>query len=238
MIIIPAIDIINGRAVRLYQGNYHKVEVVGENILDIAECFKKEGAKYIHLVDLDGAKQGKIINKEIINKIVQCIKVPIEVGGGIRTYDQIRELIENGVSRVILGTAALDNEELLINSVRDFKEKIAVGIDCKKGYLCGNGWVENSGIHYIDFIKKMEEKGVENIIVTDIDKDGTLDGVNIDFIKQVKNITTMRITASGGIKDIRDIVQLKEIGIYGAITGKAIYNGNLNLKEAIEICKE
>lgn len=238
MIVIPAIDIINGKAVRLYQGNYNNVQVIGENVLDIAKYFVKEGASYIHIVDLDGAKQGKAVNKEIINDIARSIDIPIEIGGGIRSYEDIKSFIDKGISRVILGTVILKDEKMLRDAVRDFREKIAIGIDCKDGFLYVNGWLKNTGIYYTDFIKKIERIGVENIVVTDIDKDGTLNGVNIDFIKKVKNITNMNITASGGIKDLSDIKQLNELDIYGAITGKAIYNGRLNLKAAFNICKK
>ena len=152
--------------------------------------------------------------------------------------EEVEYLIENGVSKVILGTSAIENQELLIKAVKKFREKIAIGIDCKRGYLCVNGWLKESKIYYTDFIKKLEELGIENIIVTDINRDGTMEGTNLQLIEDIKNITSMKVTASGGIKDIKDIEALKNIDIYAAITGKAVYNGSLNLKEAITICKE
>ena len=218
MIIIPAIDIIDGKPVRLYQGDYDKKEIVGKDILEIAKSFEETGAEYIHLVDLDGAKVGKLVNKEIIIKVAKEINVPVEVGGGIRTYEDIKYLIDNGVSRVILGTVAMEDSEFVKTVVNEFGEKIAVGVDCKNEYLCGRGWLQESRIHYISFSKKMEDLGVKNIILTDISKDGTL-------------------TASGGVAGSDDIKELKKLNIYGVIVGKAIYSGYINLKEAIDLCK-
>lgn len=237
MIIIPAIDIIDGKAVRLYQGDYNKKEFIGSNIFDIAKKFEEDGAEYIHLVDLDGAKSGKIINKKTIMKLAKQLNVPIEVGGGIRNYNDIEELINHGVSRIILGTVALEDEKFLSELVKDFGSKIAVGVDCKKGYVCTNGWFEESKIHYIDFSKKMKEIGVGNIILTDISKDGTLTGVNISMIKELKKSVDINITASGGVKDYYDIKELKELNIYGVIVGKALYSGNIELNKAIDLCR-
>ena len=238
MIVIPAIDIIGGQAVRLYKGDYSKKEIIGQKVMDIAKYFNEIGAGAIHMVDLDGAKEGHMVNGEIITKVAKLVDVPVEAGGGIRAYEDIEYLVENGVSKVILGTSAIENQELLIKAVKKFREKIAIGIDCKRGYLCVNGWLKESKIYYTDFIKKLEELGIENIIVTDINRDGTMEGTNLQLIEDIKNITSMKVTASGGIKDIKDIEALKNIDIYAAITGKAVYNGSLNLKEAITICKE
>ncbi|SFC77209.1 1-(5-phosphoribosyl)-5-[(5-phosphoribosylamino)methylideneamino]imidazole-4-carboxamide isomerase [Clostridium uliginosum] len=238
MIILPAIDIINGQAVRLYQGDYNKKEVVAEDIFDIAKSFESLGADYLHLVDLDGAKDGKCINHEIVLKIAKKLNIPLELGGGIRTFETIKKLINNGVSRVILGTIAIEDKELLKRAVDCYKEKIAVGIDCKNGYAYGRGWLEGSKLNYIDFAKDMENIGVKNIIVTDISKDGTLEGPNVDMLKELKKVVNIDITASGGICDIGNIKDLMNIDMYGAITGKAIYSGTLSLKEAIDVCKK
>lgn len=234
MIVIPAIDIIDGKPVRLYKGQYDKKEIVGEDAVKIAEGFEKAGAKYIHIVDLDGAKEGYLINKKVIAQIRKAVTVPMEVGGGIRTYEDVEYLINNGVNRVILGTVAIEDKKLLEKSVENFKEKIAVGIDCKNGYLCGRGWINESNINYLDFIKYLESIGISNIIVTDIDKDGTLEGVNKEFINSIVKNTKIKVTASGGVRDIKDIISLNEMNIYGAIVGKSIYNGNLNLNQAIK----
>ena len=249
MIIIPAIDIIDGKPVRLYQGDYDKKEIVGKDILEIAKSFEETGAEYIHLVDLDGAKVGKLVNKEIIIKVAKEINVPVEVGGGIRTYEDIKYLIDNGVSRVILGTVAMEDSEFVKTVVNEFGEKIAVGVDCKNEYLCGRGWLQESRIHYISFSKKMEDLGiikgtrillnlgVKNIILTDISKDGTLKGTNIDMLKKLSENVKINLTASGGVAGSDDIKELKKLNIYGVIVGKAIYSGYINLKEAIDLCK-
>ncbi|MCQ2969572.1 MAG: 1-(5-phosphoribosyl)-5-[(5-phosphoribosylamino)methylideneamino]imidazole-4-carboxamide isomerase [Clostridium sp.] len=238
MIIIPTIDIIAGNAVRLYKGDYSKKEIVEQSVMNIAKYFNEVGVDAIHMVDLDGAKEGHMVNAEIIIKVAKCVDIPIEVGGGIRNYKDIEFLIDNGVSKVILGTSAIENEQLLIKSVKNFGDKISIGIDCKNGYLCTNGWIKESSIYYIDFIKKIESIGIENVIVTDINRDGTMKGINLELIENIKNITSMKVTASGGIKDIKDIESLKKRDIYAAIVGKAVYNGNLNLKEAINVCKK
>ena len=236
MIVIPAIDIIGGKAVRLYQGDYRKKEIVGNDIFDIAKGFEKNGAEYIHLVDLDGAKKGRLINKKIILNLAKELTTPIEVGGGIRNYKEVEELINHGVSRVIIGTAALEDKEFVSGIVRDFGDKIAVGVDCKKGYICTKGWLEESNVHYIEFCKSMENIGVKNIILTDISKDGTLEGTNISMVKQLKEYVSVNIIASGGVRDNYDIRKLNDLDIYGVIIGKALYSGNIDLKKSINLC--
>ena len=238
MIIIPAIDIIDGKPVRLYQGDYNKKEIVAEDVFDTSKNFEDLGAQWVHLVDLDGAKKGKLVNSNIIIKVAQSLSIPVEVGGGIRNFADIKYLIDNGVSRVILGTSAMEDENLLKKALREYGEKIAVGIDCKDGYACGRGWLQESSIHYIEFAKRLEKLGVKNIIVTDISKDGTLDGPNVDMLHELKKEVSMNITASGGIRDISNIKALKEIDVYGAITGKAIYAKTLSLEEAIKVTRE
>lgn len=237
MIILPAIDIIDGQAVRLYQGDYSKKEVVASDIFETAKSFEAAGAGYVHLVDLDGAKSGSNKNHELVLKIASMINTPVELGGGIRSFETVKYLLDNGVSRVILGTAAMEDEELLKRSVDTYGEKIAVGIDCKNGKVYGRGWLEGSNLDYIDFAKKMESIGVKNIIVTDISKDGTLEGPNVEMLKKLKDTVNIDITASGGIRDIDNIKELNAIDLYGAITGKAIYSGTLSLEEAIEAVK-
>lgn len=238
MIIIPAIDIIDGKPVRLYQGDYNKKEVVAEDILETAKSFEKLGAGYVHLVDLDGAKKGQLVNGEVIIKVAKTLDIPVEVGGGIRSLETIDYLLTNGVSRVILGTSAMEDEEMLKTAVLKYKEKIAVGIDCKDGYAYGRGWLEGSSLYYIDFAKKLEKIGVKNVIVTDISKDGTLEGPNVEMLKKLSEEVNMDITASGGIRDIDNIKALNDLNLYGAITGKAIYAKTLSLEEAIKVTKE
>ena len=238
MIIIPAIDIIDGKPVRLYQGDYNKKEVVGQDVLKIAKNFEIAGAEYIHLVDLEGAKKGKLINNKIIIEVAKSVNLPIEVGGGIRKYENIKYLIDNGISRVILGTVAIENLDFVKRALDKFGDKISIGVDCKNGYLCGRGWLKESKFNYIDFSKEMEKMGVDNIILTDISRDGTLQGVNIGMLKKLNENICMNITSSGGIAKIDDIRELKNLNIYGVIIGKALYSKHINLKEAIDLCKE
>lgn len=238
MIILPAIDIIDGKPVRLYQGDYDKKEIVANSVVETAMSFQNSGSEYIHIVDLDGAKKGEVVNKELIIKLAKELTIPIEVGGGIRTYETAKYLLENGVGRVILGTSAIEDKDLLIKLVEEFKEKIAVGIDCKDGYAFGRGWLEGSKLNYIDFSKEMEEIGVRNIIFTDISRDGTLEGPNLEMLEKLSKEVNIDITASGGIKDIEDIRSIKDLGLYGVITGKAIYSETLSLEEAIKVSKE
>ena len=238
MIILPAIDIIDGKPVRLYQGDYNKKEIVADDIFETAKSFERVGADYIHLVDLDGAKSGGNENHELVIRIAKELNIPVELGGGIRSLDTIKHLLENGVSWVILGTIAIEDENLLKTAVDTYGEKIAVGIDCKDGKVYGRGWLEGSNLDYLDFAKKMENIGVKNIIVTDISKDGTLQGANVEMLKKLKSTVDIDITASGGVRDLDNIKELMEIDLYGAITGKAIYAETLSLEEAIRISKE
>lgn len=238
MIILPAIDIIDSKPVRLYQGNYDLKETVAESVLDTAKSFEKSGAEYIHIVDLDGAKSGKRENEKIILEVVKNVSTPIELGGGIRTMEDISFYLENGVSRVILGTAAINNPDLVKEAINKYGDKISVGMDCKDGYAMAQGWLESSDLYYIDFAKKLEEIGVKNIIFTDISKDGTLSGPNVDMLENLKKAVNIDITASGGIRDITHIETLAKMNLYGTIIGKAIYTGTIDLKEAIQCGKE
>lgn len=238
MIILPAIDIIDRKPVRLYQGDYAQKEIVGSSVMELAKNFEQSGAEYIHLVDLDGAKEGKRVNHEIILETAHALDVPVEVGGGIRTMAQIESYLENGIDRVILGTSAMEDPQLLQDALRRYGERVAVGIDCRDGLVYGRGWLEASELHYITFAKQLEEMGVQTVIVTDISKDGTLSGPNTDMLAALKEQSGMRIIASGGIRSIEDIAALKQLGLYGAITGKAMYHGTLDLKAAISLCRE
>lgn len=238
MIILPAIDMIAGRPVRLYQGDYAKSEIVASSVKETAEAFAKAGADYIHMVDLDGAKSGTRENAKLIAQTAKSVSSPVEVGGGIRTMEDIRWYLENGVSRVILGTAAVANEALLKQALAEYGEKIAVGMDCRKGYVCTDGWLEESGYYYLDFAKHLEELGVRNIIFTDISRDGTLSGPNLDMLAKLASAVSCDITASGGVKNIGDIEALKKLNLYGAIIGKAIYTKDIDLNEAIRLCRE
>ena len=238
MILIPAIDIMDGRPVRLFQGRFDEKTVVADSVTETAKRFDVLGCPYLHLVDLDGARAGSPQNEPIILEAVRSVSIPAEVGGGIRTMEDIERYLKNGAARVILGTAAMENTALVKEAVRRYGEKIAVGIDCRGGYAAGNGWLSESRIPYIDLARQMEEAGVRTVIVTDISRDGTLNGPNTDMLYRLKEAVSLNIIASGGIRDLSHIRALKELGIYGAITGKAVYAGTLDLKEALKLTQE
>lgn len=237
MIIFPAMDLRDKKCVRLYQGKFDKSEVVGENPLEVARNFKEAGAEYLHMVDLDGALNGKPTNIEVVSRVLEEISLPVELGGGIRDINTIDYLIEKGVSRTILGTSALKRPELVKEAVKKHGDKIAVGIDAKDGFVAIDGWIKVSQVNYIDFAKLMEDIGVKTIIFTDISKDGTLQGPNLEQLYNIQQSVGCDIIASGGIKSVDDLLAIKAMGIYGAITGKAIYSGNIDLKIAIEACR-
>ncbi|GKU26859.1 1-(5-phosphoribosyl)-5-[(5-phosphoribosylamino)methylideneamino]imidazole-4-carboxamide isomerase [Clostridium folliculivorans] len=238
MIIIPAIDLKDGKCVRLYKGEEDTTHVVAENPVEVAKSFENKGAEFIHIVDLNGAFSGNQANLSIIEEVVKSVDVPIEVGGGIRSIEAIDNLISIGVKRVILGTSAINDSKLLKSAVDKYDEKIAVGIDAANEKVAIKGWVEVTEKNYIEFAKELESIGVKTFIVTDISKDGTLEGPNLDMLKALKeNVASANIIASGGIKDLGHINELKKLDIYGAITGKAIYSGNLYLNEAIALTK-
>lgn len=238
MIILPAIDLRNKKCVRLYQGDYSKSMVVEESPIKAAMSFENEGAKFIHMVDLDGALSGNVDNIGAILDVVKNINIPIELGGGIRNIKTIDSLIENGIGRVILGTSALNSPELVKEAVKKYKEKIAVGIDARNEYVAVNGWTKLSEIHYIDFAKQMESIGVKTIIYTDISRDGTLTGPNLEQLSLISKSVTCNIIASGGVKNIDDVKAINKMNLYGVIIGKAIYSRNIKLKEAIEVCSQ
>lgn len=236
MIIFPAIDIIDGEAVRLYKGDYNQKTVYGTPY-DISLEFKAKGAGHIHIVDLDGAKSGGTPNIETISKIAGDCKMFVEVGGGIRSLGVIEKYLRAGVSRVILGTAAIKNEELVRLGVRDYGEGIAVGADILDGKIRINGWLEAADISADEFFKRMGDMGVKNIICTDISKDGAMVGTNLELYRELSAKYKMDITASGGVSSLEDIKALKEMGMYGAIVGKAYYTGAVDLAKAIEVAR-
>lgn len=233
MKIFPAIDLKNGKCVRLYQGEFSSSEVVGEDPLQTALNFAEKGAEYLHMVDLDGALSGTIKNITVINKVIKQVGIPVQLGGGIRSLDTIEMLFKVGLSRIILSTAALSNTSLVKQAVKEFGDKIAVGIDARDGYVAVEGWQRSSKIEYIDFAKQMEAIGVKTIIFTDISRDGTLSGPNFEATGKINDKVSCDIIASGGMKCIEDINKLKNMNLYGAIIGKALYSGNISLEEAI-----
>lgn len=235
MKIIPAIDIINGKAVRLFQGDYNQSETINGQIEKIASDFETLGATHLHLVDLDGAKSGQNDNYEAIISIAKQSQLKIEVGGGIRNMESIAKYLDNGIDYVILGTSALENRQFLKEALAAYHDAITVGIDARDGLVYGRGWLQSSRVNYLDFATEMEALGVKRIIVTDIAKDGTLSGPNLEMYRELKQHVKMEIIASGGIHTIDDIKALKLLGIEGAITGKAIYHQTLDLQEAIKV---
>lgn len=238
MIILPAIDIKDGNCVRLFKGDFTTVEKVASDYMETAKSFEQAGASWIHMVDLDGAKEGKPVNTRIYKDVASNTSLKVEVGGGIRNLETIEEYLLMGISRVIIGSAALKNPQLVKDAVNKFgSEKIAVGIDSKDSMVATEGWLESSDVHYIDLARKMIEFGVRYFIVTDISKDGTLSGVNTVQLAELSNATQgqCNIIASGGVHTIEDIKACKKLGLYGTICGKSIYKGTLDLREAVKI---
>ncbi len=238
MIIFPAIDIIGGQCVRLVKGDYATASKVAEDPLETAKKFEAAGAEWIHMVDLDGAKAGYPVNTEIYRNIAQNTKLKVEVGGGIRTPETIRAYLDLGIARVILGSVALKNPQLVADAVAEFgSDRIVVGIDAKHEMVATEGWLETSEVHYIDLALEMIKVGVTTFIFTDISRDGTLSGVNAEQLRRLSEATApygSRIVASGGVHTIDDIVICRDLGLYGTIAGKSLYQGTLDLREAIE----
>lgn len=236
MRIFPAIDIKDGKVVRLTQGDYDKVDIYAENPAEIAKGFAAKGAKNLHVVDLDGAKDGKLSNFTAIEAIVKSVGMFVQVGGGIRDEERIKNYIDIGVSRVILGTAAVENFEFTKSMAQEYGGRIAVGVDAKDEKIAVKGWLEITGVNSVDFCKRLEAAGVKTVIYTDISKDGAMRGTNLEIYKRLATETGLDIIASGGISSLDEISALKEIGTYGAIVGKALYQGVLSLEEVLSVC--
>ncbi len=237
MVILPAIDIKDGNCVRLFKGDYGTVEKVAESYMDTARSFEAAGSEWIHMVDLDGAKDATQQNKEIFLDVAKNTGLKVEVGGGIRTLDTVEMYLSGGISRVIIGSAAVKNPQLVKDAVREYGDRIAVGIDAKNGYVATEGWLETSDVYFTELAKAMSNIGVKYMIFTDISKDGTLSGVNAQQLKEINECCAANIIASGGVHTIEDIRICKELGLYGTICGKSIYSGSLDLKEAVELAK-
>ena len=235
MNIIPAIDLIGGQAVRLVKGDYDKVTVYSDDPAAVAESFERAGAKYLHVVDLDGAKDGTTANFETIKKIIERTNLSVEVGGGIRTLERVRQYIDVGVDRVIIGTAAVTDPDFLREAVKLYGEKIVVGVDIKDGFVAIKGWLEISELSCKEFCKKLEDLGVKTIICTDISKDGMMSGTNRELYRELYDEFELNIIASGGVSSMEDIAVLSNMGLFGAIVGKAIYTGAIELSEAIKL---
>ncbi len=234
MRIYPAIDIKDGKAVRLVQGKFDEVTVFNDNPAEVAKVWAEAGASYIHIVDLDGARYGKSFIIDILKEISSKYNVPVQTGGGVRTIEDIRKRIEAGAERVIIGTAAVENPELVREAVKLYGDKIAVGVDAKNGMVAIKGWEEVSDVSSVDLCLEMKKAGVKTIIYTDISKDGMMSGPNIVATKELIEKTGMEIIASGGVSKIEDLENVFEINAQGVIIGKALYNGAINLSEAID----
>ena len=237
MILLPAIDLYEKKAVRLYKGDYQNMTVYSENPIEIAQDFEAKGCTHIHMVDLEGAKDGTTPNLSIVEQVARETKLFVEIGGGIRTMETVERYLNAGVSRVILGTAAVNDEAFLRAAVAKHGEKIAVGADVKDGYIAIKGWLEKSAVTLEAFLEKMEDIGVKNVICTDISKDGAMRGTNLALYRELSQKYKLDITASGGVSSMEDVRQLRQMNIYGAIIGKAYYTGAIDLKEALEAAK-
>ena len=237
MIIFPAIDLSEGKAVRLYKGDYAQMTVYSEHPEEIALDFAAKGATHAHLVDLEGAKNGTTPNLNTVLRLKKEGGLFCEIGGGIRSMETVRTYLSAGLDRVILGTAAVEDPAFLRAAVDAYGEQIAVGVDVRDGFVAVKGWTEKSALHFMDFCKEMERIGVKTLICTDISRDGAMRGTNREMYRQLSETLGLQITASGGVSTIEDIESLRRMNLYGAIIGKAYYTGDIDLKKAIEVCK-
>lgn len=238
MNIFPAIDLRDGRAVRLLRGDYSKMTVYSDSPERVAADFESQGARYLHVVDLDGAKSGDTPNFEVIKRIISGSGLMVEVGGGIRNAETVKKYIDAGAFRVILGTAAVTDPGFAAAMAAEYGEKIAVGVDIADGYVAIHGWTEKSSETCFDFCGKLEEMGVKTVICTDISKDGAMSGTNLELYRELSQRVGMNIVASGGVTTIGDVIALRDMGVYGTILGKAIYTGGIDLKAAVAACSE
>ncbi len=233
MQIFPATDILGGKVVRLTKGDYNQVKIYADSPAEMAKQFMADGATNLHMVDLDGAKDGAPVNYEAIREAAKIDGLFIEVGGGIRNMQRIEDYLSLGVKRVILGTAAIRNYPFVEEAVKEFGNAVAVGVDAKDGFVAVSGWQETTTVNSVEFCKKLRDSGVATVIYTDISKDGMLSGTNLEIYKELSEIKGLDIVASGGITFADELRTLNEMGIYGAIVGKAVYEGKLSLKEAL-----
>lgn len=231
MILFPAIDIRNGKCVRLIQGDYDQEIVYGDSPTEMALLWQKQGAEFIHIVDLDGAKTGNSANQKAIQAIAEAVSIPIQVGGGIRSMEVIDKHIESGVDRVIIGTAAITNRPFLEDAVKKYNDKIAVSIDARNGFVATDGWTETTETKALDLLQELQEIGVKTVVYTDIFKDGMMQGPNFEELLAVHEASPIDIIASGGVTTESDISKLEEMELYGAIIGKALYEGSLSLEK-------
>lgn len=239
MILFPAVDIKDGKVIRLEKGDFAHATEYGDDPIQVAKQWQDLGARWLHVVDLDGAKTGKAVNKDVVKAMVKELDIPLQIGGGIRYETQIVELLEAGVARVILGTKVVEDDLFLKNVLKKWPDQVAVSLDCRDGYIATKGWVEKTNIRAVDFVKSLEAWGLQYLIYTDIVRDGMLTGPNFEQLEMILGACDIPVISSGGIKSLEHIGQLKEYekaGVIGAITGKAIYEGTLDLKAALALC--
>ena len=237
MVILPAIDIKDGKCVRLVQGKYDSAYTVAESAADTAKAFEAMGATWLHMVDLDGAKEAVPVNTDMIFDVLKQCNLKVELGGGIRNMETIDYYMDHGISRIILGSAALNNPALVKEAVAKYGDKIAVGIDAIDGNVAAEGWTQTSTVNYIDLAKHMEDAGVKYIVFTDISRDGLMDGPNFTMLDKLNRSVSCKVIASGGVSSLTDIVVLTALKLHGAICGRALYTRDLSLRQAVDLCK-
>ena len=237
MVILPAIDIKDGKCVRLVQGKYDSAYTVAESAADTAKAFEAMGATWLHMVDLDGAKEAVPVNTDTIFDVLKQCNLKVELGGGIRNMETIDYYMDHGISRIILGSAALNNPALVKEAVAKYGDKIAVGIDAIDGNVAAEGWTQTSTVNYIDLAKHMEDAGVKYIVFTDISRDGMMDGPNFTMLDKLNRSVSCKVIASGGVSSLTDIVVLTALKLHGAICGRALYTRDLSLRQAVDLCK-
>ena len=237
MVILPAIDIKDGKCVRLVQGKYDSAYTVAESAADTAKAFEAMGATWLHMVDLDGAKEAVPVNTDMIFDVLKQCNLKVELGGGIRNMETIDYYMDHGISRIILGSAALNNPALVKEAVAKYGDKIAVGIDAIDGNVAAEGWTQTSTVNYIDLAKHMEDAGVKYIVFTDISRDGMMDGPNFTMLDKLNRSVSCKVIASGGVSSLTDIVVLTALKLHGAICGRALYTRDLSLRQAVDLCQ-
>lgn len=237
MKIFPAIDLYDGKAVRLYKGDFSQMTVYSTNAAQVALRFRSAGAKYMHLVDLEGAKQGRPANADVIKDIRMAFGGFVELGGGIRNMETVDYYLSLGIDRVILGTAAVTDPGFLKAAVKKYPNRIAVGVDLLDGYVAIKGWTEKTQLKAEDFFRSMQEMGIKTIICTDISRDGAMQGTNRELYRRLSQEFSVNIIASGGVSSMEDITALQDMGLYGAIIGKAYYTGAIDLRKAVEVVR-
>ena len=237
MVILPAIDIKDGKCVRLVQGKYDSAYTVAESAADTAKAFEAMGATWLHMVDLDGAKEAVPVNTDMIFDVLKQCNLKVELGGGIRNMETIDYYMDHGISRIILGSAALNNPALVKEAVAKYGDKIAVGIDAIDGNVAAEGWTQTSTVNYIDLAKHMEDAGVKYIVFTDISRDGMMDGPNFTMLDKLNRSVSCKVIASGGGSSLTGIVGLTALKLHGAICGRALYTRDLSLRQAVDLCK-